>query len=98
MCRREVHEKVIGGKRDRHCSPTIGSADPGRGSDNCCADLGCHLWSCGKYKGGHGRYARVTRSFSKLFLSTVRLDGKASTDGIREHLGLCLAQNRWHPN
>jgi hypothetical protein len=94
MFHREVREKVAGGKGNRNCSPKIGSINPGRGWDNCCSHLGCRPWSCGKCKGGHGRCLKVTRLFSKLFLSTVRLDGKASTDGIRQDLGLCLAQNR----
>src|SRR6266566_7238162 len=91
MRRREVHEKVTGGNRDRDCSPKIGSINPGRGSDNYYADVGCRPWSCGKCKGGHGRCVRVTGLFSKLFLNTVRLDGKASTDGIRQDLGLSRA-------
>ena len=93
MCCREVHEKVAEGKRDRNCSSKIGSINPGRGSDNCCTDVGRRPWSCGKCKGDHERCVRVTRLFSKLFLSAVRLDGKASTDGIRQDLGLCPAQN-----
>jgi hypothetical protein len=97
MRSREVHEKVIGGKRDRNSSPKTGSINPGRGSDNCCPDLGCRPWSCGKCKGGHGRFVWVKQFFSKLSLSTFRLDGKVSTDGIQQDLGLRLAQNRVAP-
>jgi len=49
----EVHKKLLEGKRDGNCFPKIGSINPGRGSDNCCADVGCRPWSCGKCKGGH---------------------------------------------
>jgi hypothetical protein len=38
---REIHKKVAGGERDRGRSPKIGSIDPGRGSDDCCTDIGC---------------------------------------------------------
>ena len=37
----EIHQKVVGGERDRGRSSKIGSIDPGRGSDNCCTDIGC---------------------------------------------------------
>jgi hypothetical protein len=47
MCRREVHKKTTGGERDRDDSSKIGSIDPGRGSDNCCTDLGCSPRPCG---------------------------------------------------
>ncbi len=30
----------------------------------------------------------------EYFLSIVPLDGKVSTDGIRQDLGMCLAQSR----
>ena len=77
---REVHEEVTGGKRDRNRSPKIGSINPGRGSDNCCADVRRRPWSCGKCEGGHGRCVRVTTLFSKSILSVVRLDGKEVLD------------------
>jgi hypothetical protein len=46
MFRREVCEKVVGRQRDRDYTSEIGSVDPGRGSDDRCADLGCSPWSC----------------------------------------------------
>jgi len=55
MCRREVHEEITGGERDRDRSPKTGSIDARRGSDDCCTDAGCGSWSCGQYQGSDGR-------------------------------------------
>ena len=41
ICLREIRQNVTGGERDRGDSPKIGSIDQGRGSDDCCTDLGC---------------------------------------------------------
>ena len=38
------------------------------------------------------------RTSSHFFRPFVCLDGKASTDGIRQDLGMCLMRNRYHPS
>ena len=35
--------------------------------------------------------------FADCFLTVVSSDGKASTDGIRQDLGMCLMRNGYHP-
>jgi hypothetical protein len=41
MFHRKVREEIVRGWRDRGNTPKIGSIDPGRGSDDCRANLGC---------------------------------------------------------
>jgi hypothetical protein len=47
MFHREVREEIVRGRGDRGHTPKIGSTDPGRGPDDCRANLGCRAWSCG---------------------------------------------------
>ena len=96
MCRREVHQKITGGERDRDSPPKVGSTDPRWGSDDCCTDIGCRPWSYGQYESSNGRCAIVIWMFTHVCLSTSSADGKASTESIREDLGMCLTQGRPH--
>ena len=66
MFHREVRKEVFRGERDRSCHPKAGSIDSGRGSDRCCSDLGCGLWSCREYEGSNGRCERL-RKFYRYF-------------------------------
>ena len=85
---REICEEVVGGERDRGSPPKIGSIDSGRGSDDCCADLKRGPWSRRQCEGSYGRCGKLARLFPDNFLMAVSLDGKASTDSIRQDLGM----------
>ena len=94
---REVYEEVVGGERDWDNSPAIGSIDSGRGEDDRCADIGCRSWTSGQYKDGYGRCVIIWWFLANNLWTLVPLDGKASTDGIRQDLCMFFTRNRYFP-
>lgn len=52
---RKVRKETVRGERGRGYSPKTGQIDPGRGSNDCCTDLGRGAWSCQQYESSYGR-------------------------------------------
>jgi hypothetical protein len=53
---REVCKEAVRGERGRGHSPTTRPLDAGRGSDDCCTDLGRGARSCQQYESSYGRW------------------------------------------
>jgi hypothetical protein len=74
--------------------PKIGSIGSGGGSGDCCTDLECRPLFCGKCEGSMEAWKR-RNGYTIVFeyVSEHRsgpLLGKASAEGIRQNLGICL--------